>query len=85
MIGLLTHLVWLLVPAPEVNVIVLLGVTCIEPMDVTVPQPPVRVTMKLKTPDTVGVPLIVTTLDAQLPVTPAGKPLTVTPVAPVVP
>jgi hypothetical protein len=35
-------------------------------------------------PDTVGVPVIVTTLAAQLPVTPAGKPLTVAPVAPVV-
>ena len=35
-------------------------------------------------PDAVGVPLIVTTLDAQLPVTPAGKPVTVAPVAPVV-
>ena len=32
----------------------------------------------------VGVPLMVTTLAAQLPVTPAGKPLKVAPVAPVV-
>ena len=32
----------------------------------------------------VGVPLMVTTLAAQLPVTPAGKPLNVAPVAPVV-
>ena len=35
-------------------------------------------------PEAVGVPLMVTTLEAQLPVTPAGKPLTVAPVAPVV-
>ena len=35
-------------------------------------------------PDTVGVPLIVTTLAAQLPVTPAGKPVIIAPVAPVV-
>ena len=84
LIGELTHLVWLLEPAGEVNVIVLAGVTIIEPMEVIVPQPPVKVTMKLKTPDTVGVPLIVTTLDAQLPVTPVGKPLKVAPVAPVV-
>ena len=33
---------------------------------------------------TVGVPLIVTTLAAQVPVTPAGSPVTVAPVAPVV-
>ena len=32
----------------------------------------------------VGVPLIVTTLAAQFPVTPAGKPVNVAPVAPVV-
>jgi hypothetical protein len=35
-------------------------------------------------PDTVGVPLIVTTLPAHAPVTPAGKPVMVAPVAPVV-
>ena len=35
-------------------------------------------------PAAVGVPLIVTTLANQLPVTPAGKPLNVAPVAPVV-
>ena len=35
-------------------------------------------------PDTVGVPLIVTTLAIQLPDTPAGKPAKVAPVAPVV-
>ena len=36
-------------------------------------------------PLAVGVPLIVTTFAAQEPVTPAGKPVTVAPVAPVVP
>ena len=35
-------------------------------------------------PDIVGVPLIVITLDAQLPITPVGKPVTLAPVAPVV-
>ena len=35
-------------------------------------------------PNTVGVPLIVTILADQLPVTPAGKPVTLAPVAPVV-
>ena len=35
-------------------------------------------------PAAVGVPLIVTTLANQLPVTPAGSPLNVAPVAPVV-
>ena len=35
-------------------------------------------------PAAVGVPLIVTTLAAQVPVTPAGSPVTVAPVAPVV-
>ena len=35
-------------------------------------------------PDTVGVPLIVIVFAAQLPVTPAGKPVIVAPVAPVV-
>ena len=35
-------------------------------------------------PDAVGIPLIVTVLEAKLPVTPVGKPLNVAPVAPVV-
>ena len=38
----------------------------------------------MNVPDTVADPLIVTTFDAQLPFTPAGKPLKVAPVAPVV-
>jgi len=63
---------------------VLLGVTVIVPVAVTVPQPPVKVTVYVNAPDTVGVPLIVTTFDAQLPVTPVGNPVIVAPVAPVV-
>jgi hypothetical protein len=35
----------------------------------------------MKVPETVGVPLIVTTLVFQLPVTPVGNPVTVAPVA----
>jgi len=35
-------------------------------------------------PEIAGLPLIVTIFDAQLPVTPAGRPLMVAPVAPVV-
>ena len=38
----------------------------------------------MNVPDAVGVPLIVTTLAAHEPVTPAGKPVKVAPVAPVV-
>ena len=38
----------------------------------------------MKIPAAVGVPLIVTAFDDQTPVTPAGKPVTVAPVAPVV-
>ncbi len=38
----------------------------------------------MNVPLAVGVPLIVTTFEAQEPVTPAGKPVTVAPVAPVV-
>ncbi len=38
----------------------------------------------MNVPLAVGVPLIVTTFAAQDPVTPAGKPVTVAPVAPVV-
>jgi hypothetical protein len=63
---------------------VLFGVTEIVPVAVTVPQPPVKVTVYVNAPDTVGVPLMVTTFDAQPPVTPAGNPVIVAPVAPVV-
>ena len=73
-----------LVPAADVKVIVLFGVTVIVPVAVIVPQPPVKVTVYVKVPEAVGVPLMVTTLEDQLPVTPEGKPVTVAPVAPVV-
>jgi len=63
---------------------VLFGVTVMVPVAVTVPQPPVNVTVYVNAPETVGVPLMVTTLDAQLPVTPVGNPVIVAPVAPVV-
>ena len=63
---------------------VLFGVTVMVPVAVTVPQPPVNMTVYVYAPDTVGVPLMVTTFDAQPPVTPAGNPVIVAPVAPVV-
>ena len=72
-------------PAADVNVTVLFGVTVIVPVAVTPTQlPPVSVTVYGKVPEAEGVPLMVTTLAAQLPVTPAGKPLKVAPVASVV-
>ena len=64
--------------------IVLLGLTVIVPAAVTVPQPPVSVIVYVNGPATVGVPLIVTTFASHVPVTPAGNPVTVAPVAPVV-
>jgi hypothetical protein len=47
-------------------------------------QPPVKLTVKAKVPVAVGVPLMVTVFADQVPLTPAGKPLNVAPVAPVV-
>jgi hypothetical protein len=44
-IAVLIHTVCAFVPAPEVNVIVLFGVTVIVPVATIVPQPPVKVTM----------------------------------------
>ena len=64
---------------------VLFGVTVILPVAFILPHPPVKVTVYENEPDAVGVPLIVTTLADQLPVTPDGNPLKVAPVAPVVP
>ena len=58
--------------------------TVIEPVAVVIPQPPVSVMLYVYVPDTVGVPLIVNTFAAQLPVTPVGKPVALAPVAPVV-
>jgi hypothetical protein len=81
----LIHFVCALVPTPELKVAVLFGVTVIDPVVVTTPQPPVRVTVYVSAdPATVGVPLIVKTFDAQTPVTPVGSPVTLAPVAPVV-
>ena len=64
----------------------MLGVTVIVPVMVFVPpvQPPVIVTVYVNVPDTEGVPVMVTTFAVQLPVTPAGRPATVAPVAVVV-
>ena len=61
------------------------GVTVIVPVVVAGGQPPVVVTVYVNVPLAVGVPLMVNTFAAQEPVTPAGKPVTVAPVAPVVP
>ena len=74
------------VPAAELLVIVLFGVTVIVPVMVFVPpvQPPVIVTVYVNVPATEGVPVIVTTFAVQLPVTPVGKPEIVAPVAVVV-
>ena len=46
--------------------------------------PPVRVTWYVKFPETAGDPEMVSTLEAHADVTPAGNPVTVAPVAPVV-
>jgi hypothetical protein len=83
-IAVLIHPVWASVPAAEVSNTVLSAVTVIVPVAVITPQPPVRVTVYVNGPEAVGVPLIVTTLASHVPVTPAGKPVTVAPVAPVV-
>jgi hypothetical protein len=84
--AVLIQRVWALVPTAELNAIVLFGVTVIVPVAVFVPpvHPPVMVTVKVKVPETEGVPVMVTTLAVQLPVTPVGKPVTVAPVAVVV-
>ena len=44
-IAVLIQTVWFSVPAAEVNVTVLFAVTVIVPFAVTLPQPPVRVTV----------------------------------------
>ena len=80
--AVLIHLVCALLPAAEVRTIVLFGVTVMVPVAVTVPQPPLSVTVYVNAPETVGVPLMVTVLDDQEPVTPAGRPEIVAPVAP---
>ena len=54
------------------------------PVVVITPQPPIRVTVYVNGPNAVGIPLIVTIFASHVPVTPAGSPVTVAPVAPVV-
>jgi hypothetical protein len=85
-IAVLMHRVCALVPAAELKAIVLFGLTIIVPVAVFVPpvQPPVNVTVYVNIPETVGVPLIVTVFELHEPVTPAGNPATVEPVASVV-
>jgi len=78
-IALLIQTVWL-VPAA----IVFNGVTIIVPVVVAGGQPPVVVTVYANVPLTVGVPLMVKIFPDHEGVTPAGKPVTVAPVAPVV-
>jgi hypothetical protein len=84
--AVLIQRVWASVPTAELLAIVLFGVTVIVPVIVFVPpvQPPVIVTVYVKVPETEGVPLIVKVFELQLPVTPAGRPATVAPVAVVV-
>jgi hypothetical protein len=84
--AVLIQSVWASVPTAELLAIVLFGVTVIVPVMVFVPpvQPPVIVTVYVKVPDTEGDPLIVKVFALQLPVTPAGRPATVAPVAVVV-
>ena len=85
-IGVLIQTACASVPTAEDKAIVLLVVTDIVPVVVILPHPPVRVTVYVNGLPTVvlGEPLIVTTFAAHEPFTPAGKPVTVAPVAPVV-
>jgi hypothetical protein len=73
-------------PGCTVNVGTSDALTVIVPDVVTIPHPPVRVTVYINglPTEVVGLPLIVTTLAAQEPVTPAGKPVTFAFVAPTV-
>ncbi len=72
------------VPEDEVKVMALEAETTIDPDAPKKPHPPVRTMLKLNAPETLGVPLMVTTFPEKLPETPAGRPLNVAPVAPVV-
>ena len=60
-IGAFMHDVWLFDSGPEVRLIEASGLTIIDPDAEAGPHGPVAVTMKLKDPITVGVPLIVST------------------------
>ena len=77
-------MVWASVPAGEVRLIVFAGVDVMFPVADATPQLAVNVTVKLNVPAAAGVPLMVTTLAAQVPLTPAGNPEKVAPFAPVV-
>ena len=85
-IAVLIHTVWVFVPAAELKLIVLFGVTVIVPVVVPPPQPPVIVIVYVYGLPAVtdGEPLIVTTPPAHTPLTPVGSPVTVAPVAVVV-
>ena len=63
------------VGALEAALTVLTGVTVMVPIAVLVPQPPVKVTVYVAAPETLGVPVMVAVFDDQEPVTPAGNPL----------
>jgi len=82
-IGEFRQAVWMLLP--DVSVMVLTGFTVIVPVAVTLPQPPVRVTVYPNgLPVAVeGEPLIVMFPAEYVPLTPAGSPLKVAPLAPV--
>ena len=58
-----------------------IALTVMMPDATLLQPPPVSVTVKLYVPGPEGVPLIVTAFPAQLPDTPAGKPLKEAPVA----
>lgn len=69
--AVLIHTVGVVEAAPAVFV----GLTVMVPVAFTTPQPPVNGMLYGKVPETVGVPLIVMTLLAQLAVTPVGSPV----------
>ena len=75
--------VWVLLA--DVRVMVLTGFTVIVPVAVTLPHPPVRVTVYPNGLPVVvdGEPLIVIFPAEYVPLTPEGNPLNVAPVAPV--
>ena len=85
-IELLSHILWLSEPTPDVNDIEFIVTIEIVPVFVTIPHPPVSVIVKLYGEFVFvdGEPLIDIVLLFQMPVTPVGSPLNVAPVAPVV-
>ena len=80
-IGVLMLTVWFVVPGADVRTKVTLELTVMMPLNAALPHPPVVVTVYGKVPVAVGVPLMVKTPPEKVPVTPAGKPVTVAPVA----